>query len=110
MKHNDKTANASVGSKGLRFGLFALTLVSCALPACKAMNESPNNKHYWFPTLAPPTKLEREMRQYNYPEGGDPYVDANVGPRSFDTRPRGWTDQRSKTTEVTGEYPDVVYD
>ena len=81
-----------------------------AFPSCKALNESPNNTRYWFPTLAPPTKKEQEMRRRHFPEGCDPYVDANVGPRSFDTRPRGWYDQRAKTSDVLGEYPDVDYD
>ena len=50
------------------------------------------------------------MRSYNYPEGGDPFVDAEVGPKTFNTRPRGWFDQRSKTSDVLREYPDVEYD
>jgi hypothetical protein len=95
-----------------------LTLSALALTAfllvsfsgCKTLNESPDNDRIWFPTLSPPTKKEQEMRRHNYPEGGDPYVDANVGPRTFDTRPRGWTDQRAKTSDVMGAYPDVNYD
>lgn len=85
-------------------------LILTPFSGCKALNESPRNERFWFPTLAPPTKKEQEMRRYNYPEGGDPFVDASVGPRSFDTRPRGWTDQRSKTSDVLGTYPDVSYE
>ena len=76
----------------------------------RAAAESPQNERFWFPTLAPPTQKEREMRSYNYPEGGDPFVDAEVGPKTFNTRPRGWFDQRSKTSDVLREYPDVEYD
>ncbi|MBQ9874080.1 MAG: hypothetical protein IJM30_06425 [Thermoguttaceae bacterium] len=90
--------------------LLLATALLVSFPSCKTLNESPKNERFWFPTLMPPTQKEREMRAYNYPEGGDPYVDANVGPRSFNTRPRGWADQRSKTADVMGEYPDVNYD
>ena len=93
--------------------LSVLTLVAALVASfsgCKAMNESPKNERFWFPTLAPPTQKEQEMRRRYYPEGADPFVDATVGPRSFDTRPRGWQDQRSKTSDVFGTYPDVYYD
>ena len=109
-----KKTQVSVGNEKkswLRVAV-AMTLIPTLLSftGCKMLNESPKNNRIWFPTIAPPTKKEQEMRRYNYPEGGDPYLDSNVGPKMFDTRPRGWTDQRSKTAEVLGEYPDVNYD
>ncbi len=94
-----------------KVGLWAfVAIVFAYIPSCKALNESPNNKKFWFPTIAPPTEKEKAMRRANFPEGCDPFVDANVGPRSFDTRPAGWRDQRSKTSDVFGAYPDVSYD
>lgn len=110
-KNKSDLTRAENSRKARRAALMALLAsLLAACPSCKSLNESPNNTRYWFPTLAPPTKAEQDMRRYNYPEGGDPFVDANVGPRSFNTRPRGWEDQRSKTSDVVGQYPDVVYE
>lgn len=75
---------------------FAALASALVLPGCKTLNEDPKNDRFWFPTIAPPSKKERELRG-RYAEGGDPYVDANVGPKSFNTRPKGCTDQRSRT-------------
>ena len=60
-----------------------ILLAGLLLPGCKTLNESPQNERFWFPTLAPPTQKEREMRSYNYPEGGDPFVGAEVGPKTL---------------------------
>ena len=98
VNNNDNTS--SKRGKGRARAAAGLLLAALLLPGCKT----------WFPTLAPPTQKEREMRSYNYPEGGDPFVDAEVGPKTFNTRPRGWFDQRSKTSDVLREYPDVEYD
>ena len=77
---------------------------------CKALNEDPRNERIWFPTLCPPSQAERELRARTFPEGGDPYLDAQVGPRSFDTRPRGWDISRSRTSVSVGELPVVEDD
>lgn len=96
-----------------RVALTTLTLVAASIVAaapnlgCRAMNEDRNNTCVWFPTLFPPTDEEEAARRVNFPEGGDPFVDAEVGPRSFNTRPRGCEFQRSKTADVLGVYPDV---
>lgn len=96
---------------GMRVALLTLTCLMATLAlGCRALNENPNNKRYWFPTLAVPTAEEKAARAYNFPEGGDPYVDAQVGPKSFDTRPRGWDVQRGKTANTLGVLPDVSYD
>ena len=108
VNNNDNTS--SKRGKGRVRAAAGLLLAALLLPGCKTLNESPQNELFWFPTLAPPTQKEREMRSYNYPEGGDPFVDAEVGPKTFNTRPRGWFDQRSKTSDVLREYPDVEYD
>ncbi|MBQ1864298.1 MAG: hypothetical protein II561_08725 [Thermoguttaceae bacterium] len=108
VNNNDNTS--SKRGKGRVRAAAGLLLAALLLPGCKTLNESPQNERFWFPTLAPPTQKEREMRSYNYPEGGDPFVDAEVGPKTFNTRPRGWFDQRSKTSDVLREYPDVEYD
>lgn len=112
MSNNSSNRRRARRTRRAFLGACFVALTSATLNAigCKTLNEDPRNQRIWFPTLAPPTKKEREMRNHNFPEGGDPYVDANVGPRSFDTRPRGWTDQRAKTHDVTNTYPDVYYD
>lgn len=81
----------------------ATLALSCG---CKALNENPKNTRYWFPALCPPSREERELRAKNFPEGGDPYVDAEVGPKSISARPRGWDIQRSKTSTTFGVVPD----
>lgn len=83
-----------------RRAFFAATCATLApiVAGCKTLNEDPNNKWCWFPTLLPPSKEEREARAKTFPDGGDPYVDAEVGPKCFDTRPRGWDVSRSKTS------------
>ena len=85
----------------------ALTL---GLVGCKSLNDDPNNTRFWFPTLLPPTKEERDARASQFPDGGDPYLDAEVGPRSLNTRPRGWADSRSRTSNSFGVVPDVEED
>ena len=84
--------------------------VSFLAAGCKAMNENPNNDRVWFPTLAPPSSAEREARSRHFLDGGDPYLDAQVGPRSLDTRPRTWDISRSRTSATLGVAPDVVDD
>lgn len=79
-----------------------LFLFVSLLCGCKSLNKDPKNDRIWFPTLDPPSKAEKSARAINFPEGGDPFVDAEVGPRSFNTRPRGWDIQRSKTTDSLG--------
>lgn len=87
----------AVPSRRRFFGVFFSAIAGALfIPGCKTLNEDPNNNRFWFPTIMPPSKKERELRN-RYAEGGDPYVDANSGPRSFNTRPRGCTDQRSRT-------------
>ena len=95
-----------------RFATLALLAGAATLlgAGCKAMNENPNNERFWFPTLAPPTAAEREARASKFLDGGDPYLDAQVGPRSFDTRPRTWDISRSRTSQVVGEAPDIIDD
>ena len=75
-------------------------LLASSFCGCKSLNDDPRNDRYWFPTLEPPSKAEKAARAMNFPDGGDPFVDAEVGPRSFNTRPRGWDIQRAKTTDV----------
>lgn len=111
MKQENSRVRAVGKNRLVRWGvLTCVAALIASFSGCKAMNESPKNERFWFPTIAPPTPKEQEMRRHNYPEGADPFVDANVGPRSFDTRPRGWQDQRSKPSDVFGTYPDVYYD
>ncbi|MBQ9372081.1 MAG: hypothetical protein IJU03_07815 [Thermoguttaceae bacterium] len=89
---------------------FALVATSTIAVGCKAMNENPNNDRIWFPTLAPPSATEREARSRHFLDGGDPYLDAQVGPRSLDTRPRSWDISRSRTSATLGVAPDVIDD
>ncbi|MBR6388479.1 MAG: hypothetical protein IKS14_09510 [Thermoguttaceae bacterium] len=83
---------------------FVPTLALCV--GCKSLNEDPKNDRIWFPTLCPPSESEKAARARTFPEGGDPYLDAQVGPKSFDTRPRGWDISRSRTASSFGELPD----
>ncbi|MBQ5788661.1 MAG: hypothetical protein IIW01_00085 [Thermoguttaceae bacterium] len=82
----------------------------CALSGCQALNENPNNDRFWFPTLRAPSAEERAMRASTFPDGGDPYINANIGPRSLSTRPIGWEVQRSFPSQVYDVHPDVDYD
>jgi hypothetical protein len=77
---------------------------------CAALNENPNNDRFWFPTLRAPSAEERAMRASTFPDGGDPYMNANIGPRSLSTRPIGWEVQRSFPSQVYDVHPDVDYD
>ncbi len=86
----------------MRMRLITFVLLGTALCGCKSLNENPKNERFWFPTLEPPSKAEKAARSASFPDGGDPFVDAEVGPRSFNTRPRSWDIQRSKTTDVLG--------
>ncbi len=86
----------------MRVKWITLVLLGATLCGCKSLNENPKNERFWFPTLEPPSKAEKAARAANFPDGGDPFVDAEVGPRSFNTRPRGWEIQRSKTADVQG--------
>jgi len=86
-----------------------LVLLGAALCGCKSLNYNPKNDRFWFPTLEPPSNVEKAARAANFPDGCDPFVDAEVGPRSFNTRPRGWEIQRSKTTEVLGGSSNLDY-
>ena len=96
-----------------RLVLAALIALACGssmlATGCRALNENPE-VGCWFPTLIPPSDGEKRARALRFPEGGDPYVDAQVGPRSFDTRPKGWDVQRSKVSNTLGVLPDVSYD
>jgi hypothetical protein len=95
-----------------RFCVFA-ALVAGGLggfSGCKALNENPNNDRFWFPTLRAPSAEERAMRASTFPDGGDPYVNANIGPKSLSTRPIGWEVQRSFPSQVYDVHPDVDYD
>ena len=82
---------------------FAALAASCG---CKSLNENAENIRFWFPSLVPPSREERELREQNFPEGGDPYVDAEVGPKSISARPRGWDMQRPRTSTTFGVVPD----
>lgn len=82
----------------------------CAFSGCAALNENPNNDRFWFPTLRAPSAEERAMRASTFPDGGDPYINANIGPRSLSTRPIGWEVQRSFPSQVYDVHPDVDYD
>jgi len=90
----------------MRLRYITLILLGASFCGCKSLNENPANERFWFPTLEPPSKAEKAARASNFPDGGDPFVDAEVGPRSFNTRPRGWEIQRSKTTDVLGGVSD----
>ncbi len=87
------------------FGVAATAAIFSAFSGCAALNEDPNNDRYWFPTLRPYTEEERAARARTFPEGGDPYCDAEVGPRSISPRPFGWDVQRSKTYSSTAVFP-----
>ena len=91
------------------FATLALGTV-CGAAGCAALNENPNNDRFWFPTLRAPSAEERAMRASTFPDGGDPYINANVGPRSLSTRPIGWEVQRSFPSQVYDVHPDVDYD
>ena len=100
---NKETQTGNVTRRAFIATAFAALATSCG---CKAWNENPNNKRFWFPTLCPPSREEQELRAMNFPEGGDPYVDAEVGPRSLATRPRGWDMQRPRTSTTAWEVSD----
>ncbi|MBQ6827861.1 MAG: hypothetical protein IJO46_07585 [Thermoguttaceae bacterium] len=82
----------------------------CGVSGCAALNENPNNDRFWFPTLRAPSAQERAMRASTFPDGGDPYMNANIGPKSLSTRPIGWEEQRSFPSQVYDVHPDVDYD
>ena len=104
----ESTATNRRAARAACLGCVAMALALAA--GCKALNENPNNDRFWFPTLCPPSAQEREARAATFLDGGDPYLDAQVGPRSFDTRPRGWEVSRSRTSYVSNVAPDVDYD
>lgn len=76
---------------------------------CQSLNENPNNKHYWFPALFPPSREEKEARDNVFHGNADPYLDAEVGPRSFNTRPRGWEFQRERSASMQDMYTSEGY-
>ena len=108
---SDRSRRRANACKRVATTLFcvALTAVSFAV-GCKSLNEDPRNERFWFPTLEPPSQQEREARSRTFVDGGDPYVDAQVGPRSLDTRPRGWDISRSRTAACLNVAPDINED
>lgn len=101
---NEKNAISPLIYKAI-FGAAATTAILSAFAGCAALNENPNNDRYWFPTLRPYTDAERAARAQTFPDGGDPYCDAEVGPRSISPRPFGWDVQRSKTYATGNVFP-----
>lgn len=95
-----------------RFGVLAALAsgILGGLSGCASLNENPNNDRFWFPTLRAPSAQERAMRAATFPDGGDPYMNANIGPKSLSTRPIGWEVQRSFPSQVYDVHPDVDYD
>lgn len=104
---NEKNAISPLIYRAI-FGV-AATTVGFAFVGCAALNENPNNDRFWFPTLRAPSAEERAARARTFPEGGDPYCDAEVGPRSISPRPFGWDVQRSKpsTSQPLPVLPEV---
>ncbi len=85
----------------MRRVLFALLglFVFGACVGCQALNDDPNNKRCWFPSLMEPGHLNPAHEKYT-PEGSDPFPNANIGPKAVQARPQYWENPRDWNRDV----------
>lgn len=89
------------------FIMFFLLFSFAWLSGCETMNNNPENKRFWYPSLQTPNYLNEEAQSV-YTEGCDPYLDPTVGPRSLQARGAGYDLPRSRTTQILGSQPVVI--
>ncbi len=86
--------------KSIVFAILATALLGAA--GCQSLNDDPNNRCCWFPSLIAPGYLN-PAHEKGYPDGTDPYPNANIGTRGMQMRPRGYDMPRSWNADVTGD-------
>ena len=86
--------------KSFLFGILALTLLGAG--GCQSLNDDPNNRCCWFPSLISPGYLN-PAHEKGYPDGTDPYPNSNIGTRDMQMRPQGYDLPRSWNADVTGD-------
>ena len=77
-------------------------LILLGAVGCESMNNDPKNTCVWFPSLIAPGYLN-PAHEKGYPDGTDPYPNANIGTSSMQMRPQGYDMPRSWNAEVTGD-------
>ena len=86
--------------KSIVLVILATALLGAA--GCQSLNDDPNNRCCWFPSLIAPGYLN-PTHEKGYPDGTDPYPNANIGTRDMQMRPRGYDMPRSWNADVTGD-------
>lgn len=74
-------------------------LILGTLLGCQSLNDDPNNKRCWFPSLVEPGYLNPAHEKYT-PEGSDPFPNANIGPKAVQARPQYWERPRDWNRDV----------
>ena len=95
----------SLKRRKTRFRFFPILLLmgigGTFLFGCQSLNDNLNNKRVWFPSFVEPGYLN-PAHENGYPDGTDPYPNANIGTSSFQSRPYGYDLPRNWNAEVTG--------
>ena len=85
----------------VKSGLILLVAGLLFTGGCQNLNEDVNNKCVWFPSFVEPGYLN-PYHESGYPDGTDPFPNANIGPKSLQARPFGYDLPRSWNADVTG--------
>ncbi|MGI5831342.1 MAG: hypothetical protein ACOX6D_02250 [Thermoguttaceae bacterium] len=85
-----------------RFIFAGLCLALLGAAGCQSLNDDPNNTRVWFPSLVAPGHLN-PAHEKGYPDGTDPYPNANIGTDSMQMRPHGYDMPRNWNANVVGD-------
>lgn len=81
--------------------ILAAALLAAIVVGCQALNDDPNNRRIWYPSLVQPGHLN-PAHESQFPEGSDPFPSAAASRSVAQPRPQYWDMPRDWNADVNG--------
>lgn len=81
--------------------VLAAALLAAVTVGCQSLNDDPNNRRIWYPSLVQPGHLN-PAHESQFPEGSDPFPNAAASRSVTQPRPQYWDMPRDWNADVDG--------